>query len=159
MSILSFLGFGKGKIEIQIDKYNFSPGNVLNGKVLLKLKKPIKAKSLKIALKGEKTTYETEYRDNRPTTSKNITSIFDFTQPLDTEKEYPTTETDYNFKIKIPKNILSQSTLPENPIANTIAKSLQILSNQDTKIGWYLIAFLEIPWGIDVSKKVQINIV
>ena len=34
-------GFGKGKIEIQLSKYNYSPGDELSGTVILKLKKPV----------------------------------------------------------------------------------------------------------------------
>ncbi len=157
MSIFNFLGFGKGKIEILVDKYNFSPGDTINGKVVLKLKKPQKAKSLKIVFIGEKTTYETEYTNNHPRSSTHTHRIYDFTQPLDGEKEYSTTETTYNFKIKISTNILERS-IQESPLANTIIKSLQILSNQNAQISWYLIAFLEIPLGIDVTKKLQINI-
>ena len=32
-------GFGRGKIKILIDKFNFSPGETVTGKVSLELKK------------------------------------------------------------------------------------------------------------------------
>lgn len=144
-------GFGKGKIEIQLSNFNYSPGDVIEGTIKMNINKPIKARGVKIRFYGEK-----EISNFDSSTKRNIESnkiIFDFTQPLDGEKEY-LGESSYNFKIKIPKDIPS---LPDG-VAGTVVKSLQILSNQSSRTNWYLNAFLDIPMGFDVSKKVQINI-
>ena len=49
-------GFGKGSIEIQLEKYNFSPGETISGNVSLKVKKQEKAKAVTIRLIGEQKT-------------------------------------------------------------------------------------------------------
>ncbi|MCK4491033.1 MAG: hypothetical protein KAU03_00310, partial [Candidatus Altiarchaeales archaeon] len=49
-------GLSKGDIEISLEKYNFSPGDTIKGKVSLKLKKPVNAKQLRLVFVGEKTT-------------------------------------------------------------------------------------------------------
>ncbi len=142
-------GFGKGKIEVSLEKYNFSPGEIIKGKISLKLKKPTRAKALKVGLVGEKKT--TQYRTSSSSQSK--THFFDFEMPLDGEKEY--LEGDYNFEIKIPANVLQVQ--PGGAVGD-IVKGIQLLSGKDVRISWHVIAKLDIPSGIDVSKKVQVNI-
>lgn len=145
-------GFGKGKIDIKINKYNFSPGETIEGTITLKLKKPLKAKGVKIRLVGEKKITE---RRGTSTAYRTI-NIFDFDQPLDGEKEYSTEEISYPFKITIPRNV-SDQTMPEGMLGN-IAKIAQAVSGASSRIKWYLKAYLDIPMGFDVSKKVQINV-
>ncbi len=145
-------GFGKGSIEIQLEKYNFSPGETISGNVSLKVKKQEKAKAVTIRLIGEQKT------SNFSTVQKTSTQtrkqyIYDFKQQLDKEKEY-SGEYNYNFQIKIPQNILNSI----NSTLSAVMNSMQILTGQSSQIRWYLIASLEIPWAIDISKKVQINI-
>lgn len=67
------------------------------------------------------------------------------------------TEGFLDFQIKIPENILSQPKLGGD-IAGTLVKSVQLLSGVNSYVKWYVIANLDIPGGIDVSKKVQVNI-
>ena len=146
-------GFGKGKIEIQLNKYGFSLGETINGKVSLKLKKPIKARGVNIRLVGIRK--ETRYSDSGKTSGSN--NIFDFKQPLDGLKEYGVDEKVYDFKIKIPNNVLTQPKFGQSTIG-TLVGAAQILSGTMSSINWYLIANLDIVSGIDISKKVQINI-
>ena len=49
-------GFGRGKFEITLEKFNYSPGETIKGKISFDLKKPTKAKGLKVALIGERIT-------------------------------------------------------------------------------------------------------
>ena len=145
-------GFGKGKIEIQIPQFNFYPGETIEGNVFLKVKKQIKAKAVTIKLIGINKT--TKLNQNQQLKSAS-NYVYYFKQSLDGEKEY-SGESSYNFKIKIPQNILAP---PKFGTAfGTLIKSAQILTGQSSQIKWYLIASLEIPWGIDISKKIQINI-
>ena len=146
-------GFGKGKIEIQINKFNFSPGEVIEGAVTLKLKKPLNGREVSIRLIGQQETSQGYVAKSQ----YNIIDIFDFKQPLDGEKEYPAEQSlVYSFTIKIPENVLNQQTIPEGTLGK-IANIMQVMSRTRSKISWYLIAKLDTP-GLDVSKKVQINI-
>jgi len=148
-------GFGKGKIEIQVPKFNFSPGETIDGNVILTLDKPMKAKGVTIELIGTKKSSSLNMSKGRHSSSK--TTIFNFKQPLDGEKEYSASELKYKFQIKIPNDVLTQQAFGAD-IAGTLIKSAQILTGTSSRINWYLIARLDIPWKIDVSKKLQINI-
>ena len=149
-------GFGRGKFEVILEKFNYSPGETIKGKISFKLKKPTKAKKLKVALIGEKITTRME-RDSRGRmgSKQDKTYVYNFEMPLDGEKEY--TEGEYDFQIKIPKNILQSIPSPKGAIGDVV-KTIQFLSGAQTRISWYILANLDIPMGMDISKKVQVNI-
>ncbi|MEM0465250.1 MAG: hypothetical protein QXW97_00945 [Candidatus Pacearchaeota archaeon] len=150
--VMWLIAKSKGKIDIILDNYNYSPGDTINGKINLIIKKPVKAKELNIRLIGKRTDirYNTQQRRN----DINENTIFDFKQIIAGEKEYQPSEQTFDFKIKIPQDINKKI----EGLFGNIVKTAQILSGSTTQIKWYLIANLEIP-GINISKKVQVNIV
>jgi hypothetical protein len=155
--IFSFL---KGKIDIVLEKFDFSPGETIKGKVLIDLKKSIKAKGLKIGFYGIKIIREriTTAR-GAPTTRTRKEFIHKFEIPLDGEKEYLKGE--YPFEIKIPENIPTQPKMPKEGILSVLIKGAKVLSEAmgiNFRIQWYLEATLEIPMGFDMKKKIFINI-
>jgi hypothetical protein len=153
-------GFGKGKIEIQLDKYNFKPGETIKGKLVLKLKKPVNAKQLRVAFVGEMSRTQSRIgigAANNPVYSRRSEKeyIYKFEMPLDGEKEY--TGGEYSFEILIPSNILDQGKLPDGTIG-TALKAVQFLSGVSSRVNWYVKASLDVPKGLDVKGKAQINI-
>jgi hypothetical protein len=151
-------GFGKGKIDLELSSYNYSAGDTIEGTATLKLNKPFKARGMKVRFYGERFTSNrstVRLGNNTQANRNTVDFVFDFTQPLDGAKEY-SGESTYKFKIKIPKNLQTDPTLPG--AGGAIVKTLQMFSNQSSRVDWYVKAFLDIPLGIDVSKTVQINI-
>ncbi len=154
--VLYFISKSKGNVKIQIDNYNYSPGDTITGKILLNIKKPITSKSLSISLTGiQKTTSPSIGTNGRRTTNTKYNTLFSFNLPLEGKKEYSSGENNYSFKIKIPSDIISKNAI--NPIADTLIKSIQILSGSSSVIQWYLNAELETA-GFNLLDKVQINI-
>jgi hypothetical protein len=149
--------FGKGKIDIIIPKTNFVPGDIISGNVVLTLKKPVKAREVNISLIGEQTT--TRGGITSSDTSKSSTRIYDFKHRLDGEKEYDK-EAKYNFEMKLPADILSRQTqMPQ--VGGALGQGLKIaqaITGMGVWASWYLLARLDVPGGIDISKKVQITI-
>jgi hypothetical protein len=150
--VLWLISKSKGKIIIEMGNYNYSPGDTITGKVKLILKKQVAAKSLKVGLRGTRT--QKSYSRNKGSSSHSD-NIFEFFTPLDGEKEYLPGEREYEFSIKIPQNILNNST--GNKTADTLIKSAQILSGNVSSTYWYIESYLDIA-GFDISKRVQINI-
>jgi len=143
----------KRKIDISIQKFNYAPGDTISGNVALTLKKPVNAREVSISLIGEQMVTAT-----REATSKDILGysrekstgpqrvpIFEFKQQLDSEKEYNQGQEYYFFEIKIPADILSMRPQMTGAI-------------QSSPVKWYLLANLDIPRGLDISKKVDITI-
>jgi hypothetical protein len=97
-------------------------------------------------------------------TTTQTVRIYDFKQQLDGEKQY-SQGGEYRFEIKIPADILAmKSGMPEMEgklgqilkVAQTAAAMTGAIPFQ--RIKWYLLAKLDIPGGLDISKKVDITI-
>ena len=148
------LGFGKGKMEIKIDKTTFSPGEVIKGTVLVSLKKPQKAKELSVTFYGEEEIRQSYDEDNTTRTRK----LYEFKQHLDDEKEYNAgQDLTYNFEIKISDDLLQQG-MPKKGVLGALSKVGKFMSRSRSRVYWYLFARLDIPWAVDVKKRVQVQI-
>jgi hypothetical protein len=94
--------------------------------------------------------------------STRIEHIYDFKQQLDSEKEY-SQGGEYHFEIKIPADILGMGPqMPEGrlgqvlKVVQTAAAMTGTISRR--RLQWYLLAKLDVPGGLDISKKVDITI-
>jgi hypothetical protein len=94
--------------------------------------------------------------------STRIERIYDFKQQLDGEKEYSEGR-EYHFEMNIPTDILGVG--PQNPegalgqvlkVAQTVATVTGATTRKRLK--WYLSAKVDIPGGLDISKKVDVTI-
>ena len=142
-------GFGKGKMDIRLDNFNYSPGDTIQGSVSLSLKKALPGKEVSIQLVSEEKITEmqgTQYN------SRTVT-LLDVKQSLSGVKEYPAEPLVYPFKMKIPENLKS----PASGALGTIFKAAQLFSGSRSKITWYLIARLDVK-GFDITKKREINV-
>ncbi len=144
-------GFGKGKIKIELEKFNYSPGETVKGKLILNLKKPIEARGLYVEFIGEQRTSQNIGVKRSSQTRR----VYDFKQTLDGEKEYPAgQELVYPFEIKIPENTKHElNEKVEKALA--IAKTIGLMSNYTS---WFIIGKLDVPLSIDISKKIQITV-
>jgi hypothetical protein len=77
-------------------------------------------------------------------TMKQHERVYEFKLPLDSEKEYGEGR-EYRFEIKIPADILS-------------LRSQMGGAGPSSPIKWYLSAKLDVPGGLDISKKVDVTI-
>ena len=149
------IGFWKGKIELKMDRYNFKPGEVIEGDLILTLKKPTKARKITIRLLGEEKITERRHGDDGPRSETRTVKVFDIKIPLDGEKEYK--EGKYHFKIPIPRDLFREGAKPEGWIGD-VANVLEGLSGRRSRIEWKVIGNLDIPMGFDLSKKQNIVI-
>ncbi len=164
--------FGKGKIDVAIQKNHYVPGDIISGNVSLTLKKPVKAREVSISLVGEHKTTQTTTGVGGPmgsggtgmSTTTKTERIYDFKQQLDNEKEY-SQGGEYRFEIKIPADTLSMH--PQtSEVKGKLGQVLKVAQTAATMTGaipfqrikWYLLAKLDIPGGFDVSKKIDITI-
>lgn len=167
--------FGKGKVNIAIQKTHYAPGDIISGNVMLTLKKPVKAREVSISLIGEQITTgrgSTMHGTGTSTTTgvggmsttTHRMRIYDFKQQLDGEKEYSQGQ-EYRFEIKIPADTMSMG--PQLPqaegklggvlkVAQTAAAMTGAIPFR--RIKWHLLAKLDVPRGLDISKKVDVTI-
>jgi hypothetical protein len=168
----------KGKIDIAIQKTNYAPGDTISGNVALTLKKPAQAREVSISLIGEEITtgsggtvgwgggrtYGKTWGGGTMSSGggSTVQRIYDFKQQLDSEKEYSEGR-EYHFEIKIPADILGME--PQTPegklgqalkVAQTVATVTGAIPRR--RLQWYLSAKLDVPGGLDISKRVDITI-
>ena len=170
-------GFDKGRINITIQKTNYAPGDTISGNAALTLKKPVKAKEVSISLIGEEVTTggggTIGWGGGRTSSSgagmmgggagsTRIERIYDFKQQLDSEREYSEGR-EYHFEMKIPADILGGAPqMPEGKlgevlkVGQTIAAITGAISHH--RLQWYLLAKLDIPGGLDISRKADVTI-
>lgn len=150
-----------GKMVIVPQKFNYTAGETVKGKLTLTTKKPIKGTALKISLIGTEKSSSRSMSRGRMKSSTSTKTIFNFEMPLDGEKEYNNAE--YDFEIKIPENVMQRTNqMPDiGGGLGTALKAAKYLSSgslPNVQITWYLLGDLDIPSGRDISKKVQLNI-
>jgi hypothetical protein len=162
----------KGKIDITVQKTNYAPADLISGNVVLGLKAPVKAREVSVSLIGEQWVVSRHEESSRGislggigggksmSTSRQKERVYDFKQLLDGEREY-TGEREYRFEIKIPADI-PQMPKPEGDIrrASKISQAVAAVTDltRSSPIKWYLLAKLDIPRGLDISKKLEITI-
>lgn len=149
----------KGKIEIQLEKYQFSAGEAIKGKVILKLKKPVEAKSLKVGIFGSQ---DQKSGITVGQSSKQVSSqtVYEFSIPIKGEGSFPPGDNSYNFSFKVPENAFTKSSLPAGAeqVINTGLKVLSALGKANISITkWYVYAELDVS-GMNLKKQVQIQI-
>ncbi len=134
-----------------LEKTSFSHGETINGKINMQLKKPIMAKGVIVTLFAEKTS--TTMGNNGM--QKNKSRVFEFSVPIDQEREYGTNPTEYTFQIQVP----GQNEINIEGKVGTALKALNALGNMMSSTKWFVEAKLDIPKGFDVSKKLQIQVI
>lgn len=149
------IGFWKGKIDIKLDKYQFSPGENIVGDIHLKLKKETRARALTIRLIGEEKTTQIRRDDEGTHSQTDKVKIFDLKVPVSGEGEYSKGE--YKFTVPIPKNLFQRGARPKGVVGDVV-NVLEGLSGRRTSIEWKLVANLDIPKGFDLSGKQKILI-
>jgi len=154
-------GIGEGKVNLQLNKTQFSQGETISGNIQLELKKPKQAKRMFIEFYGEQKQRTRTGgiamgigRSTRPSKTRTDTvRIFEFSQDLDIEKEYAGNET-YSFEIKIPTDLLARR--PEGAVGTMMDVAKMLGGIYAPK--WYVRAALDVT-GLDIAKRIQINIV
>lgn len=163
------------QISITLQKTNFNPGEIIVGTINLNLKKPRTAKSLKVAIIGERLM---EQRDRRGSSSS-VYPIYRTEIILDDEKEY-LNET-YHLQIKIPSDILQKAKdWGTDGTGYVLGKQVQLgertaalqkkskkilewaeskgLTHINQKDSWFVETSLEIQNALDIKNRVEISI-
>jgi len=147
--------FGKEKITLMLDTYNFKPGDTIKGNVTLSLKKPVKARKMSVSFVGQR---RERYRD-RNGTHYRTTNVFSFNMPLGAEREYQNDR--FDFEIKIPSDILQQTRAQGTPqldgaLGKAVAVGAALSGSRYYPIEWLVYAKLDVPLKFDVDKSQKI---
>lgn len=149
-------GIGEGSIEIQLPKFNYTQGETIKGKLVLKLNAPKKARELRVELVAERRITQTRIGTSGRRTHTSIERVYEFKLPLRGEGEF--TSSEYDFELQVPKF----SAAVPGEVAGTpegIGAVVRTLLSLPSPPSWYVIGVLDIPLSLDITKKVQISVV
>jgi hypothetical protein len=146
------LGIGEGNINIVVDRTSFQRGETITGKVVLTLKQPKKAKGLRISLIAERDAYRHDSKGRR---TKHTETVFSNPLRLGDEKEYPTGETSYDFKLTVPDMGGSQQ---PSGVLGSVVGALAAMAANSSPIRWRLDASLDLPMSFDINRKLSITV-
>jgi len=154
--------FGKEKITLTLEKYDYKPGDKIKGTIKLNLKKPTHAIKLEVAFIGRKVTKQSSMAvgpmvgsrgRGKHGSSTQYVNVFDFKMPLSGEQDYQNEEVP--FEIKIPGDILSTNPSLEGKLGQG-AQAVRLLTGVSSRIDWIVKAQLDIPMAFDVKKSQKI---
>jgi len=158
--------FGRGKIDISIQKTRYAPGDTISGAVTLTLNRPVKAREMTLSLIGEYMTIVTDRVigpvplqrkwgqgslgfGGKMLQSDEIRKI----APIHYYERSTKNVQIYGFKEQLDGEIeYNQSTRYQFQI-----KITEDMPTSST-VNWYLLTKLDIPHGRDITKKVRITI-
>ena len=137
------------KIEVEIPKTIFAPGETITGTITLQLDKPMKSKGVFVELTSTET--KTGRNSKGQPTTMNYTHTWS-SVPLDVEKEYPAGQLmTYQFSLLAPSR-----GAPFNPIGG-LWRSITKDSSPPSK-DYKIEGKLDISMGFDVNTSRQIKI-
>ena len=154
-------GLGEGKMDLQIPKTSFARGETIQGKAILELNKPKKAKRLVVILTATREERRTTInsRGQRMQSNRTIT-LYSNEAVLGEEQEYPSGKREYEFSIQAPNQGFEANARQPEGALGAIAGVAQTLGMGTTisPVKWVLTAKLDLPLSFDISKAVQISI-
>jgi len=152
--------FGPDKITLNLEKYNYTPGETIKGTIKLNLKKPTLARKLEVAFIGRRIDRQSSASvigmasgGRHHHSSTTYTTVYEFKMPVDGEKEYQKDE--YPFEIKIPSDILQNNPTLEGKLGQA-ATAIKMLAGVSSRIEWFVKAHLDVPKKLDIKKSQKI---
>lgn len=146
----------KGNMKLELNKFSFSPGEEITGKVVMTLKKPVQARGVNIVLVAEQKTTNVGFSSQGAKTQTKVEKVVEVPIPLDGEKEYGTQPYEYTFSVKVPD--VKNAQAPEGALG-TAVKAAAYLTQGAHALNWYVEAKLDVPKGFDLGKKQAITVV
>lgn len=143
---MGILGLNTATIDLNIDRIEYTEGDIINGRVSLKVQENTKARGVFVTL----TAYRMEKRGK--SSYKKILHEQQF--KLDKEREYRLAETKYyQFTYTLPKTIYAYLK-KENGILDKISNFFTHSKNNSIK--WEINAKLDQPMALDIHKTIKI---
>lgn len=145
---MAIFGIGAGRMELQLERNEFRPGETIVGTAKLQINEQLKARGVKARLWAERT--------RRTGKHTYVDILFDREIVLDSAEQYsPGVPKAYNFQFEIPIGVLSEAQFGQGVVGGAMG-FLKDMANSG--IRWYVQAKLDLPMALDVSAKRQINV-
>lgn len=143
------------ELIVKLEKNSFSKGETINGRVHVRMTKPIIAHELLIRFFAFKVVVDNEGNPIKPLTEEEGPKLQKNSKKLDGEKLYA--NADYFFSLEIPID-LDLKPIPDNFFAK-ITEKIRNYMGRKTVLEWYVEASLKISEEdrVDERESIEIN--
>jgi len=151
-------GFGEGSIDLVLGKTNFAFGETIQGKLNLKLKKEKQARQLRVRIEAtsRRSSGGPALINTGQKRKVEVVTLYKTDAVLDGEKLYMPPGKEYEFKIQVPQKS-ALPPMPEGGLGKALG-AVNMLAGVQHRIEWRLIASLDIPGKMDITKKLNISV-
>lgn len=149
-------GIGRGEVRLDIAQPKAAPGGTLVGKVVLSLPEPVEAKRLLVALRARQKVMTVSNTGGTKSVGTSHADVYQFEREISGAQKYASGE--HAFELVVPSDALDlrPTSAGSNPLADAVRTVASALSPSTGPIEWEVIAKLEIAWGRDLTRSVDI---
>lgn len=150
-------GLGRGALELQLDQTRVTPGGTLAGRVVLALSEPVDAKRLVVTLRARQRYIAGRRGGDGKGVSATHAEVYQLDRELQPAQTFEPGGT-HAFTLDVPPDALDLSAKPTSgsPIADVARTIASVVNPTLGPVEWQVIARLEIAWGRDLSREVDI---
>ena len=154
----SIVGIGVGSLELMLVRTDFRPGDTIDGRLTLKLEKPIEAKRLVVGVRAlEQRTVRGKDAEGRPTTATETHTFFELEHPLEGKRSYRSDAWDVH--LKLPSDVLGPGLeLPGGRLGDVVRVVSALAGSRRPPLRWGVFAFLEIPWKANLKASRDVTV-
>jgi hypothetical protein len=152
-------GLGRGDVKLDLENTRATPGGTLRGKVVLALSEPVAAKRLVVTLRARQKVVTVGHSGGGRTVGTSHADVYSFDAELGGETTYESGS--HAFELHVPVDALDlrpKESAGANPLADVVRTVASALSPSAGPIEWEVIGRLDIAWGRDLSKSVDVVI-
>lgn len=151
-------GLGRGDVKLELDQTRTTPGGTLRGRVVLVLTEPVAAKRLVVTLRARQKIVTVGSTSSGKTVGSSHADVYSFDAALGGEATYESGA--HPFELNVPSDALDlrAASAGLNPLADAVRSVASALSPGAGPIEWEVVGRLEIAWGRDLTRGVDVVI-
>jgi len=143
-----------GSLELMLVKQGFTAGEIVHGRLVLKLKEPVEAKRLVVGVEAmqQRTSWTSDGRGGRTRTRETVT-VHRFEHPLDGKRLYR--DEAFDFHVPLPGND-KPIDLPSGVLGDVARFVGAVAAATQEPVHWRVFGFLDIPWKANLKGHADI---
>ncbi len=151
-------GIGRGHVRVEIEQIRVAPGGTIRGRAILALPEAVTAKRLVVVLRARQKVMTIANTSGRKSVGTQYTEVYQFERALGDAMSYESGE--HAFELHVPSDALDlrPASAGASPLADAVRSVASAFSPRNGPIEWDVTAKLEIAWGRDLSRSVDIVI-
>lgn len=155
-AMLEWIGIGLGRIDLALERDDFVAGDLVRGRLSLRLKEPVPARGLHVGVRARQRRLERHVtRGGGPTLSYSRHKVWEFTRRLAAEGVFEVA--DHDFELRLPDDVFRGMIEPPPGMLGEVARAVSFLAGSARfPLEWEVFGRLDIPFRLDVHGEASI---